>query len=225
MNISRGIWYYDLDDQHGFSCRLLTVRYNLIAMAWVMANNFPSDVCLPGASRFVNAFVEAWVSDLDDTGSLKTRSFELQEQLLKLWKEDAFDLLQFNRSQEMAARRAIKKIARYSLPPELKQKIEHTPERILTMRRDGDISGPEFNEFGPSLILHHVMDMSEIGDDIRAEHIFAKGVQEQMMAEDLKVAIEKTGSDPNRHVPWTSPLVKSLLCAVPDGLEHPKAIK
>ncbi|RMZ67544.1 hypothetical protein GMOD_00001483 [Pyrenophora seminiperda CCB06] len=59
MKISRGIWYYGLDDQHGSSSHLFSVRCNLIAMAWMMGNDFPSDYCCRDTKEFIISFMRA----------------------------------------------------------------------------------------------------------------------------------------------------------------------
>lgn len=57
--IVRGIWYYGLDEHHSFSRYHETVRANLLAMAWIIANKFPRDYVNVDISRFVLRFVRA----------------------------------------------------------------------------------------------------------------------------------------------------------------------
>jgi hypothetical protein len=113
------MWYYGLDDQHSFSRHHRVTRHNLVPMAYAMANNFLTNICPPEIRQFVLAFVDALMSDLADTGNLKTPSFKAQEKFLKIWKDEgSFDLLWFSRAKVMAGK-LMRKVATQLLPPEL----------------------------------------------------------------------------------------------------------
>ncbi|EFQ90265.1 hypothetical protein P3342_002333 [Pyrenophora teres f. teres] len=154
MDSSRGIWFYGLDPEHSFSCYHRVTPFNLIAMAWVMANDFPPGVYSPETQRFILIFVRAWLSASDDRVSLKDRDFRAQERFLELWKEDdSFDLLRFSQNEERMAHKLVKKVANQSLPPELQKKIKLLPKWILAMCRHGNISDDQVKMYGPSIVL------------------------------------------------------------------------
>lgn len=77
------MWYYGLDGQHSFSRHHRITHHNLVPMAYAIANNFLTNICSPETRQFVLAFVDALMSDLADTGDLKTPSFKAQEKFSK----------------------------------------------------------------------------------------------------------------------------------------------
>jgi hypothetical protein len=195
-------------------------------MAYAMAENFPIHICPPEARQFVLAFVDAWMSDLIDTGDLKTRSFKAQEDFLKLWKwEGSFDLLRFSRAEQTKANKLMRKIATQSLPPELQRMVDLSPEQIVTMRRQGTIPDADFEKFGPSLILKHTVAMGSLSEENRKERMSAKDLEDEQIARRLAARQAHNGKDPRRSVPWNSFLLQSLGDAVDSDLQHLKDIR
>ncbi|KAI2482552.1 hypothetical protein Ptr902_04868 [Pyrenophora tritici-repentis] len=226
MNIARGIWFYGLDPEHSFSRHHTVTRYNLIAMAWVMANDFPPDVCTPETQQFILAFVRAWLSACDDRVSLKDRDFRAQERFLELWKEeDSFDFLQFSPSEEKRAKKLVKKVAKQPFPPELETKMTILPPKCIPgLCRRGIISDDEVKMYGPSIVLEYVDSMSLKDDNDRTQRS-SKELREQILADKLGKMTIGHGLDPRRNIPWSSNMLQSLLAAVPEDLIHPKQIQ
>ncbi|CAA9962627.1 hypothetical protein PTMSG1_06001 [Pyrenophora teres f. maculata] len=226
MDSSRGIWFYGLDPEHSFSCYHRVTRFNLIAMAWVMANDFPPGVCSPETQRFILTFVRAWLSASDDRVSLKDRDFRAQERFLELWKEDdSVDLLRFSQNEERMAHKLVKKVANQSLPPELQKKIKLLPKWILAMCRHGNISDDQVKMYGPSIVLEYVVSMSRKADDNRIKRSSITEWREKIMTDKFAELTIKRRMDPRRKIPWSSDMLQSLLAAVPEDLDHPKHIQ
>jgi hypothetical protein len=165
-------------------------------MAYLMANHFPR-ICNPDTERFVLAFVDAWMSDLVDTGRLRTQSFQAREDFIDLWQDSAFDLMEFTKAQEEKTERLIKKLQTQSLPPNLCDRFDGQPEQIIRMRPQGLISDEEFKKYGPALISENILSMSELSnknrrqrqteaDQLEAEMARRIEYRQRLMSDDIR---------------------------------------
>tara|TARA_R110002003_G_scaffold111_4_gene9437 strand:+ start:7547 stop:8263 length:717 start_codon:yes stop_codon:yes gene_type:complete len=194
-------------------------------MAYLMANNFPRSICNPDTERFVLAFVDAWMSDLVDTGRLGTQSFQAREDFIDLWEDSAFDLMEFTKAQEEKTTKLIKKLRKQSLPPNLCDRFDGQPEQIIRMRRQGLISDEEFKKYGPALILEYILSMSELSNQNRDQRQTEADQLEAEMARRIEYRQRLMDDDIRRRVKWDSRLVNALLGAVDSNALHPSVIR
>jgi hypothetical protein len=223
MKISRAIWYYGLDFEHSFSRYHESIRWNLVAMAILMVNNFPSEYC-PAADtkRFVLAYFEAWLSTLVVSGTLKQRSFRAQENFIKIWKEGELDLIHFKRAEHKKITNRMGEMKVQSLPPALLAKIDRSPEEIVTMRRDGRISDEEFMKYGPTMVDKYLFVLSETDMAVRMKKMSDEDILDEEMGKKVASEYGQHGAE-LRRVNWNSRLVDSLLGCADDAM--PPAVK
>lgn len=148
FELARGLWYYALDGEHSFSRYHHFTRYNLIAMAYVWANDFPPELCGDGDEirTFVMAFIDAWFAYLADGSNPDKDAYEAQEKFLAMWKDSELDLFTI-RDDRVVLRRVknlVKKLHKQPLPSSLKAIADVDADKIVYLRQEGKISDKEY---------------------------------------------------------------------------------
>ncbi|KAF1848871.1 uncharacterized protein K460DRAFT_278256, partial [Cucurbitaria berberidis CBS 394.84] len=228
--LMRGLWYFALDYEHSFSRYYELTRWNLIAMAYVWALDFPPELCGPDEEvhEFVLAYIGAWFAYMNDTGDHKKTSFEAQEKFIALWEGSDLDLFTI---RDIKTRRGVhnlvKKLYAQPLPPSLRKVVNVAAKDIIYLRQEGQISDIDYTKYGPALILECVDTNTKLGTDVfEANHNLSVAMNN---LEDLRererahqFARRKGGDNPLTAVDWSSEMVDSLLNAVDHTLPDPK---
>ncbi|KAH7082735.1 hypothetical protein BKA63DRAFT_583789 [Paraphoma chrysanthemicola] len=176
------------------------IRTNLIAMAYLMAKDFPKDICNSETERFILAFVEAWISDLVDTGALMTQSFTAREASSTSGLKTRLTLFNSHRFTDQ-------------------------PETIIEMRRNYTISDGEFKKYGSAMVLNHILSMSELSNQNRLEREIKAAKFDRDMDKEVERVQTRMGGDLRRRVDWASRMVDALLGAVDPNMPHPSVIR
>ncbi|KAI4907183.1 hypothetical protein J4E90_009685 [Alternaria incomplexa] len=219
-HLIRGLWFYALDPEHSFAQYYKMTRYNLVGMAYVWSLDFPADLCGPGdeVREFVHGFIDAWFGSLRDTSD----DCASQEKFIHMWMNSGLDLfIVRDKHTIQGLDNAISKLTRQSLPPSLRKVVEFEAKEIPFMREEGKISQDEYDKYGPSLILHYVLAVSKLGQNIFVKRNKIKDIREARMMEELA----KRQHNGLAAVDWDSEPVRSLVQAVDPSLPAPKAIQ
>ncbi|KAL1610177.1 hypothetical protein SLS60_001842 [Paraconiothyrium brasiliense] len=112
FEITRAIWYWNLDKTHSFSRHHRQVMVNFLVASLVAAEGRRYDTRGLFVQRFIEAFINANLRDIDT---------EEQDDFLKHWYESDFDLITFS-NKDM--KRIMKKVQNL--------KEEYPPEPIKT---------------------------------------------------------------------------------------------
>ncbi|KAI8930921.1 hypothetical protein NX059_011936 [Plenodomus lindquistii] len=143
IQISRMIWYYQMDPAHSFSQSQKFVRYNIIVMALVLTSEYHIDYCDAKSMHFARMFIDAWMASAN-----KHDNFAAQEAFIRLWHSGDLDLIPFGRAQDKVMKKRLAALKHKTLPDlpfELPTLLEHQHRIPLeTLKKDGPAIALQF---------------------------------------------------------------------------------
>ena len=214
FDISRLLFYFQIDSTHSFSSSFDQIRYNLVLMVLLICSPDAAVAHNVQASHdFRGAFILAWIEGLQSCGVCTFR-----EQFLQLWANSPYDFIEFGSAQRTLLKNALS---------ELKKKM---PSPVMTPEKfwEGGISQKEWEEWGPKLALQWCFaeEARKFTENQRAEAWMATQPEALVNAfSGIGLNREPWEVDLAR-VDWNSPLIKALLTEhdMPGMVVHPKIV-
>jgi hypothetical protein len=205
FNLSRFIWYWQIDDTHSFSHKHKVVRYNIVTMSLVCGAEDNIRYCDGTALDFAWAFLRAWINTL-----VKHDDFNEQEKFLQLWRSSGLDLMHFGRTQQQLMKHRLLALKEMALPI-LPFKMD---EFLNANRKELDLD--VVKKFGPAIALRWCLAQEDFGYQANADEI-ATNIDAELgqLGLDMEDRYDLTAID------WEWPPLRALMQDPVPQMPHP----
>jgi hypothetical protein len=203
------IWLYGIDQYHSLASYHENTRFNILAMAYAWAANYPAELCDEAAVTMAQSYIDGWMSFMGNQYGPK--SFACQEAFIKLWRSSEYDLMRFTEGERTRIQKSIILTRDRSFPPELLETVEDKIGDIIRMRREGNISDEIWQAYGTKLVMAWVFSKIDAGKSEKAEVDDDMMRLEATQTADAKAMAASVNGNALSQVAWDSPLLKGLL--------------
>lgn len=141
--ITRGIFYYGLDEKRAFTHHFRNIRYNVVMMVLAVATDFQCAKfkSYPQIHDFVWTFLMAFVEGMVDYEN----DFRIRDKFIKLWKSSIVDFTIFFDASAVKMQKLVKKLGEVYTPQD--------PEQIIKECRKMVRKRKPFPSYGPAMAL------------------------------------------------------------------------